>query len=81
MNRSATLVTTAVAVVLTASLSGCGAHSPSESVASTAPVSYPQPAFRTALLDHRDTFADGPEADYFARSIDQIDELLAALWE
>ncbi|WP_458040350.1 MULTISPECIES: hypothetical protein [Bacteria] len=37
--------------------------------------------YRAALLDHRDTFADGPEAHYFSRSVDQIDELRAALWE
>lgn len=37
--------------------------------------------YRATLVDHRDTFADGPEADYFSRSVDQIDELRAALWE
>ncbi|MEV8368558.1 hypothetical protein [Microbacterium sp. NPDC064584] len=37
--------------------------------------------YRATLLEHRDTFADGPEADYFSRSVDQIDELRAALWE
>ena len=37
--------------------------------------------YRATLLDHRDTFADGPEADYFSRSVEQIDELRAALWE
>lgn len=37
--------------------------------------------YRATLLDHRDTFVDGPEADYFARSVDQIDVLRAALWE
>lgn len=37
--------------------------------------------YRATLVDHRETFADGPEADYFARSVDQIDELRAALWE
>ncbi|MCT9001688.1 hypothetical protein [Microbacterium memoriense] len=37
--------------------------------------------YRATLLDHRDTFADGPEADYFSRSVDQIEELRAALWE
>jgi len=37
--------------------------------------------YRAALLDYQETFADGPEADYFARSVDQVDELRAALWE
>lgn len=37
--------------------------------------------YRATLLEHRETFADGPEADDFARSVDQIDELRAALWE
>lgn len=37
--------------------------------------------YRATMLDHRDTFTDGPEADYLSRSVDQIDELRAALWE
>ena len=37
--------------------------------------------YRATLLDHRETSADGPEADYFSRSVDQIDELRAALWD
>lgn len=36
--------------------------------------------YRATLVEHRETFADGPEADYFARFVDQIDELRAALW-
>ncbi|MEV8368554.1 hypothetical protein [Microbacterium sp. NPDC064584] len=77
MNRPATLVTAAVAVVLTASLSGCGVLSPSESVASTAPVGYPQPAFRTApcnLGEYWDSTAKVKRAEFAAPTVD-TDEL------
>ena len=77
MNRSATLVTAAAAVVLTASLSGCGAHSPSKTVASVAPVTYPQPAFRTApcnLGEYWDSTAKVKRAELTAPTVD-IDEL------
>ncbi|WP_458040346.1 MULTISPECIES: hypothetical protein [Bacteria] len=77
MNRSATLVTAAAAIVLAASLSGCGAHSPSESVASAAPVGYPQPAFRTApcnLGEYWDSSAKVKRAEFTAPTVD-TDEL------
>lgn len=73
MNRSATLVTAAVAVVLTASMSGCGAHSPGAPVASAAPVAYPQAAFRTApcnLGEHWDSTAMVKRAEFTAPTVD-----------
>lgn len=77
MNRSATLVTAAVAVVLTASLSGCGTPSPSEPVVSAAPVAYPQAAFRTApcnLGEYWDSTAMVKRAEFTAPTVD-TDEL------
>lgn len=37
--------------------------------------------YRAMLVDHCDTFASEPEADYFERSVSQVDDLRAALWE
>lgn len=37
--------------------------------------------YRALIAEHRDTFTGGPEADYFERSLAQIDELRAALWD
>lgn len=37
--------------------------------------------YRATLFEHLDTFVDGPEAEYFARCVSDLDELRRALWE
>lgn len=37
--------------------------------------------YRATLFEHLETFADGPEAEYFARCLCELDELRRALWE
>lgn len=64
---------TAATVVLAAALSGCAAPATSESLASTAPTAYPQPAFRTAscnLGEYWDSAANVKRAKFTAPTVD-----------